>query len=75
MISLSATRSIKQAGVGSPYFKKWSRQVTTYRIPLAFLYTVFQYAINEAVVRKKRSFLSKILVRFPGVELSESQLH
>ena len=68
-MSLSATRSIKQADVGSPYFNNLSRQATTCRIPLAFSYTVFQYAINDIVLRTRRSFLAEILFRFSGVEL------
>ena len=66
---------MKQADVGSPYFKRLSRQATTYRIPLAFLYTVFQYAINDVVLRTNRYFLAEILFRFFGVEPSLSQLH
>ena len=64
-----STRSIKQADVGSPYFKSLSRQATTYRTPLAFSCTVFQYAINDVVVRMKRSCLAEILFRFSGVDL------
>ena len=45
LICLSATRSIKQADVG---------------FPLALLYTVFQYAINDVVVRMKRSCMAEI---------------
>ena len=70
-----ATRSIKQADVGSPYFKTLRRQATTYCIPLAYSHAVFQYAINDVELRKRRSFLAEILFRFPGVEVSKSQLH
>ena len=42
---------------------------TTYRILLAYSHTVFQYAINDEELRKRRSFLVKILFRFPGVGL------
>ena len=35
----------------------------------------FQYAINDEELRKRRSFLAKILFRFPGVEVSKSRLH
>ena len=55
--------------LGSPYFKTLSRQATTYRIPLAFSYTAFQYTTNDVVLRTRRSFLAEILFRFSGVEL------
>ena len=58
--------------VGSPYFRNLSRLATTYRIPLAYSHTVFQYAINNEELRKRRSFLAEILLRFPGVEVSKS---
>ena len=62
--------SLKQAGdVGSSYLKILSRQATTYRIPLAHSHTVFQYAIIDVELRKRRCFLAEILVRFSGVEL------
>ena len=43
-----------------------------YRIPLAYSHTVFQYAITDVELRKRRAFLAKILFRFPGVEASKS---
>ena len=46
----------RAADVGSPYFKNLSRLATTYRIPLAYLHNVFQYAINEEELPKRRSF-------------------
>ena len=61
---------MKKADVGSPYFKTLSRPAITYRIPLAFSYIVFQYAINDVVVRMKRSCLAELLFRFSGVDRS-----
>ena len=46
----------RAADVGSPYFKNLSRLGTTYRIPLAYSHTVFQYVINDKELREKRSF-------------------
>ena len=49
--------------------------MTTYRIPLAYSHTVLQYEMYDVVLCKRRSSLAEILFRFPGVELSKSQLH
>ena len=59
----------RAADVGSPYFKYLSRLATTYRIPLAYSHTVFQYAINDEELHKRSFFLAEIPFRFPGVEL------
>ena len=62
----------RAADVGSLYLIKLSRLATTYRIPLTYSHTVFQYAINDEELRKMRSFLAEILFRFGGVEVSKS---
>ena len=43
---------------------------TTYRIPLPYSHTVFQYVMNDEEMPKRRSFLTETLSRFSGVEVS-----
>ena len=53
----------RAADVGSPYLKKLGRLATTYRIPLAYSHTVFQYAINDEELRKRRVDCTDFFIR------------